>query len=83
MLRPLGVARDYAQLHQALRDRREQLGVNLEVLGEISRLSYVPKLLSPVPIGGAAPPGGGRGHGRTIGAANLGRGRCRTSSGAC
>ena len=56
-LRVLGVAGDYAALHGLLRARRDELGVNTQLLNQVSGLSYCDKLLAPMPLNNApAPP---------------------------
>lgn len=71
MLRHLGTAIDYPQLHQLLRDRRTELGISFETLNAVSGLTYCDKLLAPMPVGGA-PAANGRRTPRGIGPVALG-----------
>jgi hypothetical protein len=55
--RQIATARDYAQLHAALRARAKELALSRETIDAISGLQsgYTGKLLAPVPIKGLGP----------------------------
>lgn len=54
MTRRLATVRDYDQLHRAVRERVDELGVSRETIDRVSGLpdGYASKLLAPVPIKG-------------------------------
>jgi hypothetical protein len=71
-LRQLSVCTDYGELHEALRQRVAELGINYQTLMALSGLTYADKLLAPMPLNNAPPPRNGRRHERAVGPKSLG-----------
>jgi len=49
-LRRIAVCKDYPALHQALRDRLDELGISMDTLGAIADVANVDKLLAPMSV---------------------------------